>query len=112
MRKRQWMWVPVLVWLSGCCAHPGLFQKVRDSLELVQGYYEPLVQAQWNDHEQVRAAVVAADTTLLLAGELQRQWCPDPGKTAQLALQTQEAQKLAQQAGIMEPGTTRSKAGE
>ena len=45
---------------------------------------------------RLRQAVVAADTTLLLAGELQRQWCPDPQKTEQLELQTQEAKARAE----------------
>jgi len=48
--------------------------------------------------------VVVADTTLLLAGELQSQWCPDPAQTEQLALQTREAQSLAEAAGVKAAG--------
>lgn len=112
MRKSRWVWVLVLVWLTGCCAHPGVFQKVRDSLEMVQGYYGLLVQEDLSGNDALRWAVVSADTTLLLAGELQQKWCPDPGKTEQLALQAQEAKRLAQAAGIGEIGTSRSKPGD
>jgi len=89
-----------LTLLAGCCQHPGLFQKVRQSLDTVQGYYGPLLAEEWQQNEQLRRAVVAADTTLLLAGELQRQWCPDPGQTEQLELQVREAQALARDAGV------------
>ena len=57
------------------------------------------VQQDLSQNDSLQRAVVAADTTLLLAGELQQQWCPDPGKAQQLELQTSEAQKLAQEAG-------------
>jgi hypothetical protein len=79
-----------------------VFAKVEGSLRTVQEYYTPLVEAAVGvgPPEKVRLALVAADTTLLLAGELQRQWCPDPSKAQQLELQVQEAQKLAQEAGV------------
>ncbi|MHB8067452.1 MAG: hypothetical protein ACYDIC_06085 [Desulfobaccales bacterium] len=93
-----------LTLMAGCCENPGVFQKVQQSLDTVQGYYTPLLQEEWQQNEQLRRAVVAADTALMVAGELQRQWCPDPGKTEQLQLQTQEAQTLAQEAGVKAAG--------
>lgn len=85
--------------LTGCCSQPGVFQKLDQSLRTVQGYYEPLLKGDLMN-DKVRRAVVAADTTLLLAGELQTQWCPPAGAVKQVELQTQEVQKLAQEAGI------------
>lgn len=93
-----------LVLAAGCCQNPGLFQKVQRSLETVQSYYSPLLEEQWQQDEKMRRAVVAADTTLLLAGELQSQWCPEPGKAEQLELQTREAQALAKDAGVKAAG--------
>ncbi len=89
-----------LVLAAGCCQNPGLFQKVQRSLETVQSYYSPLLEEQWQNDERMRRAVVAADTTLLLAGELQSQWCPDASQAEQLALQAREAQALARDAGV------------
>ena len=107
MRKIRWLWVAALVWLSGgCCGHPGVFQKVHDSMMTVQSFYDPLIQQDWTKMRRCRQAVVAADTTLLLAAELQRQWCPDPDKAQQLELQAQEAKKLAQEAGLVEAGAS------
>jgi len=94
----------ILTLMAGCCQQPGLFQKVQQSLETVQGYYGPLLDEQWQNDEKMRRAVVAADTALMVAGELQRQWCPDPGQTEQLQLQTQEARTLAQDAGVKAAG--------
>ena len=89
-----------LVWLSGCCTHPGVFDKVHRSLVTVQTFYGPMLEGEWQLNDKVRQAVVAADTALLLAGELQQQWCPDPNQTQQLELQAQEARNLAQEAGV------------
>jgi hypothetical protein len=102
------MWICLtLGWLTaGCCSHPGIFQKVQSSLETVQSYYGPLVEEVWQPDKKVKLAVVAADTALLLAGELQSQWCPEPGKAEQLDLQVQAAGKLAQEAGLAAAGTT------
>ena len=101
MRKKRWLALAALLWLvAGCCDHPEIFQKVQGSLETVQSYYGPLVQQDLSKSDSLKRAVVAADTTLLLAGELQRQWCPDQGKTQQLELQVGEAQKQAQEAGV------------
>ncbi|MEW6658165.1 MAG: hypothetical protein AB1424_05870 [Thermodesulfobacteriota bacterium] len=92
--------------LAGCCQQPGLFQKVQQSLGTVQSYYTPLLQEEWQNNDQLRRAVVAADTALMVAGELQRQWCPDPGQTEQLQLQAQEAKALAQEAGLKAAGAS------
>jgi hypothetical protein len=46
---------------------------------------------------------VAADTTLLLAGELQAQWCPPLAAVKQVELQTAEAKQLAAEAGVQAP---------
>ncbi len=106
MGKRRWGWLmlpalALLAWLApGCCSQPGIFQKVSRSMETVQSFYAPMIQEDLGGNEKLRLAVVAADTTLLLAGELQRQWCPDPAKAEQLELQTRESQKLAQEAGV------------
>jgi hypothetical protein len=54
-------------------------------------------------NDKVRRAVVAADTTLLLAGELQTQWCPPGSAVKQVELQAAEAQKLAAEAGVKVP---------
>jgi len=100
-RGKLGVWLALLGLTAGCCSNPGLFDQVQRSLTTVQNFYAPLLQEMSLDQEgKLRQAVVAADTTLLLAAELQRQWCPDPQKTQQLALQTQEAQKLAQEAGV------------
>ena len=103
MRKKRWCWLPLL-WLglaAGCCDHPALFQKVQGSLDTVQGFYDTLLQQEgWQQNDRLKQVVVAADTTLMLAGELQQQWCPDPGQVQQLELQAGEAQKLAQGAGV------------
>jgi hypothetical protein len=103
MRKHRWLWVAVLVGLSGgCCGHPGVFQKIHDSMVTVQHFYDPLINQDVDRGVIVQQAMVAADTTLLLASELQQQWCPNPGKAKQLELQAQEAKKLAQEAGVVE----------
>jgi hypothetical protein len=93
-----------LIGLSGCCSYPGVFNKVHRSMVAVQDFYGPLLQGEWEQNDKVRLAVVAADTTLLLAGELQKQWCPDPGQAQQLELQAQQATKLAQEAGVAAAG--------
>ena len=102
MGKGRWGPLVALICLTaGCCTNPGVFAKVEGSMKTVQEYYAPLLEAGgWDRQEKVSRALVAADTTLLLAGELQRQWCPDPSKARQLELQVQEAQKLAQEAGV------------
>jgi hypothetical protein len=97
----KWLWLMALICIgSGCCSHPGVFQQVENSLQTVQSFYDPLVKETVGDNEKVKLAVVAADTTLLLAAELQKQWCPDPDQANQLELQAQNSQKLAQEAGI------------
>ncbi|MBM4274584.1 MAG: hypothetical protein FJ134_09030 [Deltaproteobacteria bacterium] len=98
MRRPGWLWFLAGVWLmAGCCPHPGVFDQVRRSMQTVQGFYgDLLTEREWSD--QVRQAVVAADTALLLAGELERQWCPDPAQAAQLELQSRQAGKLAEEA--------------
>jgi hypothetical protein len=101
MRKTNWFWLALLLGLaSGCCSQPEIFQKVHTSMETVQNFYGPLIQQDFSQDERLRLAVVAADTTLLLAGELQRQWCPDPSQASQLELQAVAAQKLAEEAGV------------
>ena len=110
MRKRKGVLVAgvALIWLTGgCCGQPGLFDRLGGSLKTVQSFYEPLLQENLGD-ERVRRAVVAADTTLMLAGELQKQWCPDPRRAEQLELQTKEAGKLAQEAGVVQAGANQS----
>jgi len=105
MRKIRWLGVAALIWLgSGCCAHPELFAKVHESMATVQRFYEPLVRQDLRGKGIAQQAVVAADTTLLLAAKLQEQWCPNPDNAGQLALQAQEAEKLAREAGVAEAG--------
>jgi hypothetical protein len=101
-----------LVSLPGCCAHPGVFEKVHQSLVTVQSFYGPLLAGDWERNERVRRAVVAADTALLLAGTLQAQWCPDPGQAGQLELQVREAGTLAREAGVAEAGRLPEAAGK
>ena len=101
MKKTHWFWPVLLLGLAaGCCEDPEIFQRVHTSMQTVQNFYGPLVQQDLSQEDRWQRAVVAADTTLLLAGELQQQWCPDPGQAKQLELQTGEAQKLAQEAGV------------
>lgn len=107
MRKfgKRMVWVAVLVallLLAGCCDNPGVFGKVNQSMNTVQGFYDPLVGQFLDDktNTTVQAAVVAADTALMIGGELQNQFCPDSKQAEQLALQAQQAQQLAQQAGV------------
>ena len=102
MQKNKLLWLTLLLLglVAGCCDHPEIFQRVQGSLQTVQSFYGALTQQDLSQDEGLKRAVVAADTTLLLAGELQRQWCPEPGKAQQLELQTSEAQKLAQEANV------------
>lgn len=110
MTKGRWIWLAALVWLSsGCCNQPELFKKVQGSMAMVQGFYDPLIQENLRTNKTLQQAVVAADTTLLLAGELQRRWCPNPGKVKQLELQAQTAKQLAQDAGVVEEGAALTK---
>ena len=104
MQRSLAILVLALVLMGGCCQNPGVFQKVQHSLDTVQSYYTPLLNEEWHKDDRLRRAVVAADTTLLLAGELQRQWCPAAGKVEQLELQTKEARAKAQEAGVKEAG--------
>jgi hypothetical protein len=87
---------------GGCCSNPGVFQKLEHSMKTVQGYYEPLLgEDLMND--KVRQALVAADTTLLLAAELQAQWCPPVTAVKQVELQMEAVKELAKEAGIQAP---------
>ena len=104
MRKIWGVLVLTLFLATGCCQNPGVFQKVQRSLETVQSYYSPLLEKDWQNNEKLRLAVVAADSTLLLAGELQSQWCPDTSQAEQLELQVKAAQALAQDAGVKATG--------
>jgi len=76
----------------------------------VQRFYEPLIREDLGRNETVRRAVVAADTTLLLAGALQQQWCPNPKEAEQLDLQGREAKKLALEAGVVQTGASEDQA--
>jgi hypothetical protein len=97
MKRPRWLWLLVAVWLAaGCCPHQGVFGQVRQSLQTVQSFYSDLLkEPDWSD--RLRQAVVAADTTLALAGELERQWCPDADQAVQLELQARQARKLAEE---------------
>lgn len=89
-----------LAWVvSGCCSNPGVFHKLERSLMTVQTYYGPLLEENLQN-EQVKRVLVAADTTLLLVGELQAQWCPAPQAVEQASLQSAEVAKMAQEAGV------------
>ena len=101
MKKTIWCWLLPLLWLAaGCCAHPELFQKVQGSLDTVQGFYDTLLQQEgWQQNDRLRQVVVVADTTLMLAGELQQQWCPDPGQTQQVELQAGGSPKTGPSGG-------------
>jgi hypothetical protein len=100
MKRSKWAGVIALAGLlCGCCSNPGVFQKLERSLKTVQGYYEPLLSEDLLN-DKVRRAVVAADTTLLLTGELQTQWCPELTAVKQVELQTEEVKKLAEEAGV------------
>jgi len=101
---RKWLAMgAVCLSLGGCCNNPGVFQKLDQSLRLAQAYYEPLLQQDLKD-DRVRRAIVAADTTLLLAAELQAMWCPSGQSVEQLEMQMREARRLAQEAGVKEAG--------
>lgn len=91
-----------LLLLAGCCDNPGVFGKVNQSMNAVQSFYDPLVGQFLDDKTNgtVQAAVMAADAALKIGGELQNQFCPDPRQVEQFVLQAQQAQKLAQQAGV------------
>jgi hypothetical protein len=112
MKIFRWGLLLILMLLSGCCSYPGLFDKVHRSVAAVQSFYGPLLEEEWQQNDKARMAVVAADTTLLLAGELQKQWCPDPGQTEQLELQAKQAQNLAQEAGVAPGGAVPAAAPE
>ncbi|MEW6386813.1 MAG: hypothetical protein AB1491_04770 [Thermodesulfobacteriota bacterium] len=108
MTRIKWSGILALFGLfAGCCSQPGVFQKLDRSLKTVQSYYEPLLQGNLQD-EKVRRAVVAADTTLLLAGELQSQWCAAPRQVKQLELQVKETEELAREAGVTKGLETKS----
>jgi hypothetical protein len=104
--RSKWAAIIVLAGLlCGCCSHPGVFQQVERSFKTVHNLYEPLLQEFEQDlmNDEVRLAVVAADTTLLLATELQAQWCPPLQAVEQLELQAAAAKKLAEEAGVQVP---------
>jgi hypothetical protein len=108
MKRNGWAGALALLGLlSGCCSQPGVFQKLDRSLKTVQSYYDPLLQGNLQD-EKVRQALVAADTTLLLAGELQSQWCPAPREVEQLELQLSGTEELARKAGVAKGQGTKS----
>lgn len=96
------MFMALVGLVGGCCSNPGVFQKLEHSLKTVQGYYEPLISEDLMN-DKVKLAVVAADTTLLLIGELQTQWCPPVEAVKQVELQTAEAKQLAAEAGVQAP---------
>jgi len=82
MRKNRWLWVAALVGISGgCCGHPGVFQRIHHSMVTVQHFYDPLI-----NQELVQGGIVQ--------------------QAKQLELQTQEARKLAQEAGVVEAGAS------
>ena len=93
----------LLALLAGCCSNPGAFGTAERTVKSVQGYYNSLLSGLVNGeaNDYIGMAAVAADTTLLLADAIQKQWCPDPGAVAQLELQAQQAKKLAEQAGAV-----------
>ena len=108
MKRNGWAGALALLGLlSGCCSQPWVFQKLDRSLKTVQSYYDPLLQGNLQD-EKVRQALVAADTTLLLAGELQSQWCPAPREVEQLELQLSGTEELARKAGVAKGQGTKS----
>jgi hypothetical protein len=88
--------------VGGCCSHPGVFGQLEQSLKTVQACYEPLVQSLTEEpvNEKVRAAMVAADTTLLLLAQLQAQWCPALSAVEQVRLQAEAVRQLAEEAGV------------
>lgn len=94
----------VLLLLAGCCDKPGNFGKVQGAVELVNGFYDPLVAQLGSPgsdvEDKVKLAVVAADTALGLADAIEKVKCASAGQVEQLALQAQAAQKLADQAGV------------
>jgi hypothetical protein len=85
--------------LTGCCANPGVFGQVKQTVNLVQSFYDPLLAEFAVLPQEYRAAMVAADTTLALAAALQAQWCPDPKDVEQMRLQAALAAKLADKQG-------------
>jgi hypothetical protein len=102
VRTGKWLGLLALVCIgSGCCSHPGVFQQLEHAMQTVQSFYDPLIKETAGDNDRIKLAVVAADTTLLLAAELQNQWCPDPDQARQVELQAQNSQKLAREAGVI-----------
>jgi hypothetical protein len=102
----RWLGLLALVCIgSGCCSQPGVFWQVEKAMQTVQSFYDPLIRETVGDNDRLQLAVVAADTTLLLAAELQNQWCPDADQARQLELQAQNSQKLAREAGVMAAAT-------
>lgn len=92
--------------LMGCCSNPGVFDKINSNVKKVQTYYDPLVAKVQNATGSgkvapvaaiAKEALVASDTVLLLAGELQTMNCPPEGKVEQLDLQTEQAVDKAAQ---------------
>ncbi|RJR32456.1 MAG: hypothetical protein C4567_18725 [Deltaproteobacteria bacterium] len=88
----------------GCCQNPNAAAQARQSLQLVQGFYDPLTAAIGNPdaetNAKIMAGVVAADLALALAGALQDQYCPDPAQVAAAQAKAEEAKKLAAAAGV------------
>lgn len=88
--------------LAGCTCDPSRIAKVQNSLLVTQAYYDVLVsqlQAKPND-AKIRAAVIAADTALALAGALQAQNCPPAGDTQLAASAAAKAKTEAMGVGV------------
>jgi hypothetical protein len=83
--------------VAGCCDHPQAFKRAQDSMLIIQGVYDPLVGAYLADQTNgyLKAGLVAADTALALAGQIQAAKCATPQEADQLALQAQQVAAAA-----------------
>ncbi len=96
--------------LAGCCENPGATDQAGKVLHSVQAFYGPVSQAAnaiaekpvlpGSQDAKVQAAVVAADSALLLAGTLQAQYCASQGQVTQAQLQAAQAKATAEAAGL------------
>jgi hypothetical protein len=87
----------------GCiCKYPNVTGKVQGTLATGHTFYDALVKKFLDNKTDatVHGAVISADLALAMAGQLQKQWCPDPALVAQAEKMMADAKAKAGAAGV------------